>query len=206
MQKTEYLAVRPPQSPSQSAAIEVVLECGDFSRFESSNSNGARCLRREDAGVGFGHVRAASPDLGVHQLNCHPLGGGPHTLEDSRHSDPIEGGRDELLFMHDVGGGRKTAWANFCLTDGDALVATRYASPDDAVAQSLYVGEAGLFVSGGGFVDTPGPEGDAATIVASEPLFEDDQVWREVSRNHLVTVASDGAVSMEPLELDVPVS
>jgi len=223
----------------------------------------------------FAHVRAASPGLAVHQLNCHPFPGGQHTLEDSRHRDPIEEGRQELLFMHngglgaykdvirrleteldretflgirgstdsehafaviqeelgdavvdpsladlttavreslaylerlkhDVGGGDATTCANFCLSDGESIVATRYASPADATAQSLYVGEAGTFVADGEFVATPDPTGDAATIVASEPLFEDDRVWRSVPRNHLVTVAPDGTTAMDPLDIDAP--
>jgi len=104
---------------------------------------------------------------------------------------------------HEVGGSQQTTEANFCLTDGEAIVATRYASPDDAPAQSLYVGEAGSFVSNGEFATTPDPEGDDATIVASEPLFEDDQVWREVPRNHLVTVAPGGETTIDSLDLHV---
>lgn len=84
-----------------------------------------------------------------------------------------------------------------------SVVATRYASPEDATAQSLSVGEAGSFVSDGEFVATPDPEGDAATLVASEPLFEDGRVWRAVPRNHLVTVAPDGETAVEPLDLNL---
>jgi len=221
----------------------------------------------------FAHVRAASPGLAVHQLNCHPFPGGQHTLGDSRHRDPIEEGRQELMFMHNgslgayeavirrletdlgretflgirgstdsehafaviqeelgeavvdpslgdlVGAVREslaylerlkadadsgaTTRANFCLTDGESIVATRYASPTDADAASLYVGEAGGFVADGGSVATPDPSGDAATIIASEPPFEDDRVWRTVPQNHLVTVAPDGETAVEPLRLDV---
>lgn len=222
----------------------------------------------------FAHVRAASPGLAVHQLNCHPFPGGQHTLEDRRDRDRIEEGRQGLLFMHngglgayrdvirrlredlagdaffgirgttdsehafaviqeelggdavdpgvddlaravrdglarlealklEVGGADETTWANVCLSDGESIVATRYASPADATAQSLYVGEAGSFVADGEYCATPEPTGDAATIVASEPLFEDDRVWREVPRDHLVTVAPDGDVAMEPLDLGV---
>jgi predicted glutamine amidotransferase len=116
--------------------------------------------------------------------------------------------RDALAYLerlkHEVGGGPQSTCANFCLTDGDSVVATRYASPAETTAQSLYVGEAGSFVSDGEFVGTPEPAGDAATLVASEPLFADDRVWREVPRNHLVTVAPDGETAFEPLEPDVP--
>lgn len=223
----------------------------------------------------FAHVRAASPGLAVHQLNCHPFPGGQHTLEDARDRGPIEEGRQELMFMHNGGLGayqdvirrlrnvldeetyfgirgstdsehafalvqetlgedavdpdvedlgralrealttlerlkldhgdpKETTWANFCLTDGESIAATRYASPRDASAQTLYVGEAGTFVSDGEFVGTPDPSGDAATIIASEPLFDDDRVWRPVPRNHLVTVAPDGETAVEPLNLDLP--
>jgi predicted glutamine amidotransferase len=116
--------------------------------------------------------------------------------------------RDGLAYLErlkdEVGGGDRPTTANVCLTDGESVVATRYASPADAAAQSLYVGEAGSFVAYGEFVATPDPIGDAATLVASEPLFEDDRVWREVPRNHLVTVAPDGETTVEPLALDVP--
>jgi len=105
---------------------------------------------------------------------------------------------------HEAGKPGATTQANFCLTDGESVVATRYASPESASAQTLCVGEAGAFESDGEFCATPDPEGDAATLVASEALFEDDRVWRDVPRNHLVTVAPDGETSIEPLDLEVP--
>lgn len=114
--------------------------------------------------------------------------------------------RDTLAYLeglkHEVGAGDDTTWANFCLSDGERIVATRYASPADAAAQTLHVGEAGSFVSDGEYCGARDPDGDDATIVASEPLFEDERVWRDVPRNHLVTVAADGTV--ETLDLDVP--
>lgn len=122
-------------------------------------------------------------------------------------ADLVHAVRESLEYLetlkHDAGEARETTWANFCLTDGESIVATRYASPDDATAQSLYVGEAGSFVADGRFTGTPNPEGDAATIVASEALFEDDRVWRAVPRNSLVTVAPDGETAIEPLDLDL---
>lgn len=222
----------------------------------------------------FAHVRAASPGLAIHQLNCHPFPGGLHTLEDSRHRDDIEEGRQELMFMHngtlgsyqsvirqietdldqetflgirgttdsehafavvqdrlgeavvdpsvgdlraaledsleyleglkhEHGDPTATTWANFCLSDGESIVATRYASPEDATAQSLYVGEAGSFVTDGEFVGTPDPSDDDATVIASEPLFEDERVWRPVPRDHVVTVEPSGETSIEPLDIDV---
>jgi len=81
-------------------------------------------------------------------------------------------------------------------------VATRFASPEDARAQTLYLGEAGSFESDGEFCATPDPTGDDATIVASEPIFEDERVWKPVPRNSIVTVGPDGESTVEPLDLD----
>ncbi len=220
----------------------------------------------------FAHVRAASPGLAVHQLNCHPFPGGQHTLKDRRDRDPVDEGRQELMFMHngvlggyedvirrlrsdlddreffgirgstdsehafaviqdrlgadvvdpsvadlaravgdtieylealkhEAGRGDDPTWANFCLSDGESVVATRYASPG-VDPHSLYVGEAGSFETDDGFPATPDPDGDAATIVASERLFDDDRVWRPVPGNHVVTVDPDGTTALDPLDLD----
>jgi predicted glutamine amidotransferase len=58
-------------------------------------------------------------------------------------------------------------------------------------------------VADGEYCGTESPEGDAATLIASEALFEDDRVWRAVPRNSLVTVAPDGETTTEPLDLDL---
>jgi predicted glutamine amidotransferase len=123
-------------------------------------------------------------------------------------ADLAEGMRETLEHLerlkHEVGGAEETTWANFCVTDGESIVATRYASPESATAQSLHIGEAGSFVADGHYCGTNDPEGDEATLIASEALFEDDRVWRDVPRNHMVTVTPEGDVGVEPLELDVP--
>jgi predicted glutamine amidotransferase len=120
-------------------------------------------------------------------------------------ADAVRDGLEHLeRLKHEAGRAGETTWANFCLTDGESVVATRYASPEDAPAQSLYVGEAGSFVADGEYCGTESPEGDAATLIASEALFEDDRVWRAVPRNSLVTVAPDGETTTEPLDLDLP--
>jgi glutamine amidotransferase len=220
------------------------------------------------------HVRAASPGLPVEHQNCHPFPGGQHTLEDRRDRDPVEEGRQRLLFMHnghlggyhdvvrrlrhdlpdaayfgirgttdsehafavyqhhlgdaatdptlddrttalhdtltylerrkhDVGATDHTTLANFCLTDGTRLLATRYASPDPSEAESLYLGEAGAFHADGHDTGARHPDRDDATIVASERLFDDDRVWRDVPPNSLVTVDADGETRVEDLTVEV---
>lgn len=92
--------------------------------------------------------------------------------------------------------------ANFCMTDGQRLVVTRYAHPDPASAPSLYVGQAREFYcdDAGGFA-TRGADDTGSVIVASERLFEDDRVWEKVPANHAVLVDADRTVSVEPLEI-----
>jgi predicted glutamine amidotransferase len=124
---------------------------------------------------------------------------------DDHDTDDLATGMRETLeclerLTHEGGGGGATTWANFCLVDGESTVATRYVSPPEAAAQSLYVGEAGSFVSDGTFCGTNEPAGDAATLIASEPPFDDDRVWRAVPQGHTVTVEPGGEVSTEPLD------
>ena len=122
-------------------------------------------------------------------------------------SDLADAVRDGLGYLEslkrDLGRTDATTWANFCLTDGKSIVATRYASSGET-PQSLYIGEAGSFESDGRFCSTPDPQGDEATLIASEPLFDDDRVWRDVPPNHLVTVGPDGETAVEPLHLPTP--
>lgn len=100
----------------------------------------------------------------------------------------------------EAGATAETTWANFCVSDGESIVATRFASPADAAAQTLHLGEAGSFVADGEYA-TPEPESDDATIIASEPLFDDDRVWQDVPRNHIVTVDPAGNATVEPLDI-----
>jgi predicted glutamine amidotransferase len=65
------------------------------------------------------------------------------------------------------------------------------------------VGEAGSFTAEGEFCTALDPTDDAATPVASEPLFQGDRVWREIPQNHLVTVTPDGTTTTEPPDVDV---
>jgi len=130
------------------------------------------------------------------------------TSVDDHDTDDLATGMRETLewlerLTHEGGSGGATTGANFCLADGESTVATRYGSPPEATAQSLYVGEAGSFVSDGTFCGTNEPAGDAATLIASEPPFDDDRVWRAVPQGHMVTVEPGGEVSTEPFDLAV---
>lgn len=102
-----------------------------------------------------------------------------------------------------VGGDDETTRANFCLSDGRAIVATRYASPIDDQALSLYVGRAREFYTDeADEISARGPEETGAVLVSSERLFADDRVWEPVPRDHAVIVEEDRSVRFEPLDVD----
>ncbi len=123
---------------------------------------------------------------------------------DATTADLVDAVHSGLAYLEslkdDLGVGEKRTQANFVLTDGETLVATRYASPGDVPAQSLYVGRADGFHCHDGRFSAHEPEGDGATIIASERLFRDDRVWTKVPRNHLVVVDPQGELWMEDLD------
>lgn len=217
------------------------------------------------------HVRAASPGLPVHQLNCHPFQGGEHTHEDPEDLAPVERGRQRLLFMHNgsIGGfgkikrplqerlsdeafasirgstdsehafallqdalgkaaedptadqladavretvetiqavqqeagvGGETTHLNVAVSDGERLVALRYANQAGGQAPSLYAGQAGgFFCEETGRLQARDPEGDGAVLVASERLWQDERVWTRIPPSHLAIVDAEGALALEPV-------
>jgi predicted glutamine amidotransferase len=101
----------------------------------------------------------------------------------------------------DVGEGEASTHANFCLSDGERIVASRYTHPADQPAQSLYVGTARSFHCEDGEFHAKQPRGDGAVLVASERLWDDDEVWQKVPQNHIVTVDRDGNVAVQEIRV-----
>lgn len=89
--------------------------------------------------------------------------------------------------------------ANFCVTDGTQLVASRYAHPDPEGAASLYVGTAESFGCDATGYTAAGPAGTGATLIASERLWDDERVWTKVPLDHLVLVDGQGEVSFREI-------
>ncbi len=102
----------------------------------------------------------------------------------------------------EMGRAEATTQANFCVSDGEHVVATRYRHPVDEPAQSLYVGTAEAFHCREGefYSENPGSEG--AVLIASERLWDDDKVWRKVPQNHMVKVDGSRRVDVEPIEIE----
>jgi predicted glutamine amidotransferase len=218
----------------------------------------------------FAHVRAASPGLPVHRLNCHPFRGGRHEHEETEDLAAEEAGRRRMMFMHNGGietfqaikrdlqeqladdayftidgstdtehlfallqqelgeaaadptvadmaraleatltrvhelereaGVQGETSANFCLTDGERMVATRYKRPTDKTPESLHVGTAGAFYCEGAGYGVQDRGAEDAVLITSERLWNDDRAWRTVPENHLVTVGPEHEVTFEPLD------
>jgi len=89
--------------------------------------------------------------------------------------------------------------ANFLLTDGESMVATRYAHPNDHTPNSLYVGQAEAFHCQDGDFATSTPNGTGAALVASERLWDDGRVWARIPENHLVKIDAQRNVTIEPM-------
>lgn len=196
------------------------------------------------------HIRAASPGLPVHQLNCHPFSwrqlsfmhngtvGGFLRLKqrlvsrlqentflelegstDSEHlfalvkeawidaddAPPLERlrlalrrGIEGIEDLRREVGVEDSSLLNVVLSDGRRAVVSRFVSNPADVANSLYVHSGHRYVCEDGLCRMLQPgEGSGAVIVASEPLSQDDG-WKKVPVNHLVSVENDLTVHLEP--------
>lgn len=100
-----------------------------------------------------------------------------------------------------VGEAEASTQANFCISDGERVVATRYRHPPEDPAQSLYVGTAEAFHCREGAFYSENPDKDGAVLIASERLWDDDAVWEKVPQNHMVKVNAAREVSIDPIKV-----
>ena len=109
--------------------------------------------------------------------------------------------RDTVAFTR-AEGVRESTLLNLAISDGTHAIASRFVDLPDARPESLY------FITGreyrcheGSCQMLDAAQSHAAVIIASEPLSE-ASAWRAVPRNHLVTVAADHAVALEPIPVE----
>ncbi len=88
---------------------------------------------------------------------------------------------------------------NLAVTDGERAAISRFSAPSGQ-AESLYVHQGKRYVcqDGVGRMQEPDAPGSTAVIVSSEPVSADPG-WDAVPADHLVVVASDGSVDVQPL-------
>jgi len=95
---------------------------------------------------------------------------------------------------------------NLAVTDGEAVVATRYVVGEEERAVSLHVHEGCRYecVEGDCHMIPPEETGDpdcpTAVVIASEPLSHDAR-WQDVPVNHAVVVDAERNVSFSPLSM-----
>jgi len=80
---------------------------------------------------------------------------------------------------------------NFCLTDGDTVIATRYISSDKDEAASLWFSSGTTFsedAEGGHYRMSKADKRENIIMVASEPLTFERADWMEIKTNTLVVI------------------
>lgn len=94
-------------------------------------------------------------------------------------------------------GVEEPSYLNLALTDGRRAVATRFVSGEAGEAHTLYVSSGQRYLCRDGVCHME--HGDSrAALICSEPL-SDQQSWRKVPVNHLVTVDEELSVDMQPM-------
>ena len=90
---------------------------------------------------------------------------------------------------------------NLVLTNGKALIATRYSTKPDEETRSLYIaGNAECYTCEKGFLKFRNSKSeDRAVVISSEALSSKKDVWKEVPENHLIMVEEDLSVTIRPL-------
>lgn len=106
-----------------------------------------------------------------------------------------------LELKREIGEEDAVTQANFCLSDGERIVATRYVHPFDKEPQSLYVGTAESFYCEEGTFGARGPKQTGAALIASERLWDDDRIWQKVPQNHAVLVDANHRIEIQPLDV-----
>lgn len=92
--------------------------------------------------------------------------------------------------LRKAAGVEEQSYLNMAVTDGRCAVVSRYVSDGSERAHSLYYACGCLMVERGEARVVEGGEGEAAVVVASEPLGP-DTAWTPVAPNHMVMVSDD---------------
>ncbi len=90
---------------------------------------------------------------------------------------------------------------NLVLTNGKAMIATRYSTRPELETRSLHIAShAKCYTGSNGFLKLdPETEDEKAILISSEVLTEDRKHWTEVPENHCIMVVEDLSVDIKPL-------
>ncbi|CDO71630.1 hypothetical protein BN946_scf184911.g100 [Trametes cinnabarina] len=93
-----------------------------------------------------------------------------------------------LLEEHDI---TEPSLMNFCVTDGETVVATRYISSRTEEAASLWFSSGSTFseyAPGGHYKMSKTDKRENIIMIASEPLTFEKADWMEIRTNHMVVI------------------
>jgi len=96
-----------------------------------------------------------------------------------------------LNVFAEVAGVTEPSLMNFCVTDGDTVIATRYISSDKDEAASLWFSSGTTFsedAEGGHYKMSKADKRENIIMVASEPLTFERADWMEIKTNTLVVI------------------
>jgi len=90
---------------------------------------------------------------------------------------------------------------NLVLTDGNAIIATRYSTQPDKETRSLHiVSNVECYTSQDGFLRFRDADAkDCSVLISSEILSSEITFWQEVPENHSITVDEELHVKIKPL-------
>ena len=100
---------------------------------------------------------------------------------------------------------RTPSVVNFCVTDGQTVVVTRYTNFPDAFAASLFFSSGSSFERDGQatvpnvFRMIQTDKRQLCHIVSSEPLTDDPNDWIEVPKNHIVLITPQSNLLLFPI-------
>ncbi|KAI0639481.1 N-terminal nucleophile aminohydrolase [Trametes polyzona] len=95
---------------------------------------------------------------------------------------------NQLLDEHDIS---EPSLMNFCVTDGETVVATRYITSRTEEAASLWFSSGSTFseyAAGGHYKMSKTDKRENIIMVASEPLTFEKADWMEIRTNHMVVI------------------
>ncbi len=90
---------------------------------------------------------------------------------------------------------------NLVLTNGEALIATRYSTQPDKETRSLHIAHNGeCYTCDEGFLRLREADAqDQSVLISSEVLSAETDFWQEVPENHSITVSDKLQVQISPL-------
>lgn len=104
-----------------------------------------------------------------------------------------------VLDLVESHGGGAPSYFNVAVSNGRGAVVSRFASDDHYGGESLYVNRGRRFVCEDGLCRMATPHEDGGAILVSSEALSEDPGWEPIPDDHLIVVAEDRTVRIEPV-------